>query len=107
MRAGKIRERVALQETTQTQADDGGIVDSWATVATVWAEVDYEKGREFFTASQVAAEESLAIGIRKLDGIVPKMRAVYRSKNFDIHAVLPDEEKKARIFLMVSRANRD
>lgn len=107
MRTGKIRERVTLQETTQTQADDGGIIDTWATVATVWASVDYEKGREFFTASQIAAEESLAIVIRKRDGIVPKMRAVYRSKNFDIHAVLPDEEKKASIVLMVSRANRD
>ena len=107
MRAGKLRERVIIQETTQTQDGAGGVVDSWALVDTVWAEVDYEKGREFFTSAQIVAEESMAIVIRKRSDIVPKMRVVYRSKNFDIHAVLPDETKKAKIVLMVSRANKD
>lgn len=103
MRAGTLTERVTIQETTQTQDGDGGIVDSWADVATVWAAVEPLTGREFFDAAKVNAEVSSRIRIRALSGIVPKMRAVHGSDIYDIHAVMDVDSRGREIHLMVSR----
>src|SRR4051812_26672811 len=101
-----MRERIAIQLNTPTQDEDGAIVDSWATITggTVWAQVKTLSGYEGTVARQVNADVNLAIIIRFLDGITPRHRVVYRSRNLDINAVLNVNERRIKTVLLCTEA---
>lgn len=43
---GRMDERITLRRVTRTQDDLGGTVETWADLATVWAQVRASSGRE-------------------------------------------------------------
>jgi SPP1 family predicted phage head-tail adaptor len=91
MRAGKLRHRVELQALVPSKDAAGGVVKSWATVRTVWADVRYLNGLETVRADAPAAMVRASIRIRSIPGVVASMRAVHGARTLDIKAVLPDE----------------
>ena len=55
MRAGKLREKIVIQQNTPTQDDYGAEKEVWTTFATRRASVEPLKGNEFFAAQQTDA----------------------------------------------------
>lgn len=100
MRAGQLRDRVTLQEVTETRDSFGAVVEAWSDVATVWAEVADLSGREYFDAQQTNAELKTRIRIRYRSGVVPKMRAVFGSRVFDIESVIDPDSRRRELHLM-------
>lgn len=91
MRAGELRHRITLQRKGQVQdPNTGAMIDTWATVATVWAGIEYLSVREFIAARTGQVEISARITIRYRTGIDATMRAVRGDQIFNIHGVLPD-----------------
>lgn len=100
MEAGRLRQRVTIQEKDPTQDEYGEEVPTWSDVATVWAAVEPLRGREFLEAQRVGAEVTTRIRIRYRDGIVPEMRVVWGDHVYDIEAVIPVKERQREIHLM-------
>ena len=102
MRAGKLNQRVTLQQATVTQDAAGELVPAWADFATVWASVVDISGREYVAAAAVQNTAQTKITIRYLVGITPAMRAVHGSDIYNIEAVLGQD--KRTLLLMCARA---
>lgn len=102
MRAGTLRHRVTIQETTETRDGAGGVINTWSTVATVWAAVEPLRGREFIEARATQAQVDTRIRIRYQASLslTPKMRVTWGSRVYDIQAVIELRTEHREIHLM-------
>jgi len=92
MRAGRLRHRVALQSSVETN-DHGSISQAWATQATVWADIRPLSGRELDIARQVNAQITHEVEMRYPSvSLTPKMRVVFDSRTFEIDSVITPNE---------------
>lgn len=89
MRAGALDQRVTLQSRSVTQDAYGQDVITWVDIATVWAECQPLRGREFFAAMQVQQEQTVKVHIRYRTGIDQTCRLVWDGVNHDITGVIP------------------
>ncbi len=104
MRAGPLRERLALQTNTPVQDSYGQPVEGWATVATVWGAVERSTGTERAMTSQqqvVIGEAVFRIRIRWRGSVSVKQRLVWtvRNRTFDVETVL-DGSGREEILLL-------
>ena len=100
MRAGKLRQRVTIQDKSVAQNTYGEEVITWTDFAIVWAAVEPLRGREFMEGKQITAEVSTRIRIRYRSGILPEMRVEFGSIYYDIHSIIHVEEREREIHLM-------
>lgn len=84
MRVGQLRERVTVQQFTETRNGIGAAVKSWSDVAEVWAEVRTPSGRELMAAAQMHSVLTHMITIRYRDDITAAMRVVWRGVNLEV-----------------------
>jgi SPP1 family predicted phage head-tail adaptor len=82
--AGRLDQRITLQEPVQTRQPSGEVIKSWADVATVWASADPKRGAEYFAALQMQAEGPVMFRIRWRSGVLSTWRVVWRGANYDI-----------------------
>lgn len=99
MRAGKLRERIAIQQFTETQNAIGEPVKTWGTFASVWAAIIPLSGDEFFQSGQRNANVSHRIEIRARSGVNAKHRVAYKNRVFRIEAVLNIDERDREMHL--------
>lgn len=101
MRAGLMRHRITLQQSTPTR---GGTFsdpqEAWSAFATVWARVAPLSGREFFQNREVHGEVDHRITIRYLVGVTSKMRVQLGARIFQIESVIDLEERHVEQQLM-------
>lgn len=64
MNAGRLDKRVTLRTITQAPNDSGDVVDTPSTLATVWAEMKFLKGRELVEAQSLYSEVQCQFTIR-------------------------------------------
>ena len=103
MQAGRLRNRITIQQRATTQDSAGEPSNTWTTFATVWASVEPIRGREFFEAQKTSSSVTNRIIIRyssTVASVAPKMRVNFGSKYYDIEAVLNLEERDKEIHLM-------
>tara|TARA_Y100000310_G_scaffold26152_1_gene24949 strand:- start:64 stop:399 length:336 start_codon:yes stop_codon:yes gene_type:complete len=99
LRAGDLRHSVIIQTPTLTQDAVGGQDTSWATHATVWAELKPISGQEYLDPRSVQAEVSHQVRIRYLSTVTPDMRLLYGARVFEIVAVM-DVDTRGREMLL-------
>ena len=100
MNIGKLRHRITLLKQVNDVNDYGASVQTWRTVATVWAEVRPLSGREYFSAQQVQSEVTTQIWLRYRDGIKPSMKVKFANREFEILSVLNTQERDVSLQLM-------
>jgi SPP1 family predicted phage head-tail adaptor len=100
MRISDLRHRITLQQKTTTRDAEGNVRETWADVATVWAAFEPIRGREYFQAASVNAENTVRFRIRYRQGVTPTMRVVYGGRVFDIKSVIDVNERHLEIELM-------
>jgi SPP1 family predicted phage head-tail adaptor len=104
MQAGKLRHRLTLEQSTDTNNTRGEPIPTWSTVAYVWAAIRPNSGREGLAADQMYSSATHRISIRYRAGVVPKMRFVKGARVFDINAVLNvDERNREMVCLATER----
>lgn len=89
--AGRLDRRIVFERATASQASPSGEqVLTWATEATVWAEVTPLGGRELFQAQQLEAKADTRFRIRHKAGITPdeKLRIAYGGRYYDLRSVV-------------------
>jgi len=110
--AGTLKHRVRIQRPTVVKDVLGAPTQSWADVATVWADIAPISGREARIADRIAAEVSHQITVRYRPALedpkaVAQMRALYRGRVFAIHAALNDDEANVVVILLATEGLRD
>jgi SPP1 family predicted phage head-tail adaptor len=79
--------RIQIQEVTETQDAYNQPVGTWTTYKTVWAEILWKPGREYFNAATEIATASAIFRIRYVTGVTRKMRVRYGGVNYDILSI--------------------
>lgn len=84
MDPGQLDQRVTLQSVSSTTDAGGGRVETWATVATLWANVRPLSGRERLQADQIESPANYRVTIRRRTDITTDKRIVWKGKNLNI-----------------------
>lgn len=92
MKFGRMDSRITIQRATTTTDLYGQRVESWGTLATVWADVIYREGsgNESIASEQVFSKQPVHFVIRygsTWADVNPKDRVSYNSKAYNIEAV--------------------
>lgn len=107
MNIAKLRHRVTLQSKEFSKDEEGTPTETWIDVATVWASVEPLRGREYFAAATVNAENTVRIRMRYRRGVTPDMRALYDGRVFEIQSVIDVNEMHREIHLMTQEVVGD
>lgn len=89
MQAGKLDQRVTIQQRSVVADAVGHDTITWVDVATVWAQCQPVRGREFFAAAQVQQEQTVKVRIRYRSDVTPLHRLVWQGRAHDITGVVP------------------
>lgn len=97
-----LNHRIELQSQASGQSSTGQPNGAWSTYDTVWASIEPISGREYFNASGERAEVTHKIKLRSGPSVLPKHRALFGSRVFNIRSVLNLEERGRWLQLMVT-----
>lgn len=100
MQAGKLNQRVTIEQRSTTQDAIGQPVETWTTVATVWAHIRHPSGIEKIKSDADISIVKASIRIRYRTGIDAGMRVVHGATTYGIEAVLPDVAGKQHVDLI-------
>ena len=100
MRAGRLRHRAELQQSTETRDAYGSGILTWTTTTTVWAAIEPLSGKEYFSQSQTQNEAGVRIVIRYYSGIDETWRLVSGGKTYVIESVINENERDRMMVLM-------
>lgn len=107
MGAGALRHRVALQVKTCGHDVFGGPIQTWETVAVVWASFEAMSTREYFSAQQVQSEVTQRIRIRYRADVRPDMRVLYNMRVFEIVGILGNNRQNQLVLMCKERSGGD
>ena len=88
MRPGTMDRRITIQRLTVMGQDPyGGQIVEWGDLATVFAEVRQQGGREFLAANQMLAEKRVVFYLRWLPGLTVQDRVSHGGELHNIEEV--------------------
>jgi SPP1 family predicted phage head-tail adaptor len=93
MRAGNLRHRITVQSPVSTTNAHGGVDFTWATLATVWASLSPESGKEQQDGKQQVAQTTYKVTMRYLTGLTTQCRIVFGTQVLNISSAL-DVDKR-------------
>ena len=102
---GKLDQRVVIQNYTTTRDASGDQLETWSTLATVWAGVRYESGSEQQESDQKVATRTIIFTIRYLAGLTEKSRIVWDSRNYDVQFI--DGNQRMRYYYLRAEARNN
>lgn len=105
MRAGPLRNRVIIQEATQSADSFGQPIETWATKYTVWASINPLTGRERELLGLQSQDVGYRIATRYQANVTPSMRVTWtdreaNARTFDIEQVIEPMAKGEQLVLM-------
>lgn len=106
MRAGRLRNRIAVQSKTATQNAAGEPVYTWATLYNAWASIEPTSGRESVSGTAPVQEVTHRVEMRYRDGVTPEMRISWTDRTettriYDIESVIEPFQRGERLQLLV------
>jgi SPP1 family predicted phage head-tail adaptor len=84
--AGKLDRQIIIEQATVTNPG-GDVTETWATFATVWAQIVPLTRDELFGANAIQNAQTATFRIRYLSGLNQKMRINYDSKYWYITSI--------------------
>lgn len=100
--AGRLDQRITLQQKSVTRAANGEEVVSWAVVDTLWAEVFQLRGKEFFAGAQMQDAVDVRVRLRYRAGVTRDMRIVWNGTPLDIVSVIELGRREALELMCIS-----
>lgn len=100
MNPGALNQRVLISRYSSTQDEIGQVIEAWAPLATVWAAVEPQAGREFVAAGAAQSELTTRIRLRYRPGITSADRVIHDGKTYNIASVIDYRSAKREIVLM-------
>jgi SPP1 family predicted phage head-tail adaptor len=102
MRAGRLRERITIQQESIVRDTFGAEVPTWVAVATVWASVlPGSSGERYVSTVELhQAEISHTVRIRYRSGLGPTLRVLWGSRVLQILSVVDPTGRQAELVLL-------
>lgn len=88
MDAGRLRERVTVQQAAESRNALGETELSWSTYAERWASVEGVSAREALAAGQQDVTITHRVRMRYVSGMTQNMRIAWRSRTLNIVSLL-------------------
>jgi len=85
--AGQLDRRVTIQRRTLTRNGKGESIESFADLATIWAQRLDIRAREFFAGQQLQGDVNTRFRIRYRDDVTVLDRLVCEGRTYDIQQV--------------------
>ncbi len=101
MSIGRMDRQIVIEQNTPTQDSVGEEIESWATLATVWAEYLPVGGREFWAARQINAETVANFRIHYRSDVTRGMRLTFDGDTYDIVDANEDRRMGYKEFLLI------
>jgi SPP1 family predicted phage head-tail adaptor len=86
--AGKLRERVTIQQAAESRNALGETTLAWSTFTERWASVEGVSSREALELGQADVSISHRVRLRYVNGMTHNMRLVWRGRTLDIISLL-------------------
>ena len=93
--AGQLDRRITIQNFSETTDSFGQEVKSFATLASVWANVVERVGREGEDGEMIAATKKVEFVIRYRTDVDEEMRISYNNNTYKIQAIQSADARKA------------
>ena len=90
---GKMRYRVHLESPTSTVDAGGGLAQTWARLASLYANIKPISGTETFRQGKVSSDTTHELTIRYRADINTKYRLCYGTRVFSIQSILNLDER--------------
>jgi SPP1 family predicted phage head-tail adaptor len=102
---GKLRERITIEQATETRNAMGESVMSWSTFAERWASVEGLSSREVLLTGQQQTEISHRVRLRYVEGFKGTMRIVWRGRVLEIASLLEHGNRSEHEAICTERAD--
>lgn len=99
MNAGALRHVIKIEERTITQGDYGEPIKNWQEFATVRADIQTLRGKEFLEGIAAQAEVTHKIRVRYITGIKPNMRIKHCGRTFTLLYQINVNERNREVHL--------
>lgn len=87
MQAGKLSSTITIQRQTETVTASGGVVKTWADLATVRAEIVQQTATEFLAGYGEAEDGTIIFRVRFRPGITTADRVSYAGRVYDLKEI--------------------
>lgn len=84
MNAGKLRERITIQQREKKKKPSGQVVGDWVDLCTVWAQVKCTNSKTVDSSGVVQHETVYRFYIRWRSEITAEMRVVWNGRIFEL-----------------------
>ncbi len=98
-----LNQRITLQQRSSGQDAIGQPVETWATVAELWADIKHPSGLQTVKGDAELSLVKASIRLRYRSGIDAGMRVLHGAVVYDIRAVLPDVAGRVYVDLVCER----
>ena len=102
---GRLRERITIQQATESRNALGESVQAWATFAERWASVDGLSSREVLLTGQQQTEVTHRVRLRYVEGFTSTMRILWRSRVLEITSLLEHHSRSVHEALCTERVD--
>lgn len=92
--------RVTIRQRAAGSDELGQPLQTWTTVATLWASIRHLSGAAAIKADANTSAVKASISVAKRDDIKAGMQALHGTTVYEIKAVLPDEQNRLDMFLV-------
>ena len=100
MKSERMKNKITIQSKIITQDEELNPIETWVDLVTVWVEVLSQNSREYYRLATLNSEIEKAFKIRYIDGITPHMRALFKTKTFEIIGVENVEERNTELIII-------
>lgn len=94
MNPGDFDQRITIQTLSEAADDFGQRIQTFSTLANVWARVEEKNGNESELGNQIVARKRVDFIIRYKTGLNERMRVVYRGNTYKIQTIVNDDARK-------------
>jgi len=100
MRAGQLKQRITIQQPTQTKNAIDEVVSTWSTFCTIWAAIEPAVGSSYYAANQLDAKVDGKVRIRYRGDLEPTMRVKFGDRILNIVSIVHPQENHRELHLM-------
>ncbi|MFO1212802.1 MAG: phage head closure protein [Paenacidovorax caeni] len=100
MQAGRLDQRVTVEQFTTTTDSWGQPVEKWAPMFTCWAAVEPLTGREFIAAQAAQSEVTARIRMRFRPWMTAQDRVIHNGTIYSIESVIDQRSQGRELVLM-------
>lgn len=98
---GNLRERVNLQRAELVRDPDGGMMETWVTVATVFARLEPVKSQDEVIGGGIRATEAMLVHIRHREDVATDWRVQWQDRAYDVDGIRNLDERRQYLTLAV------